>query len=550
MSTELGKAYVQIIPSAEGIKGEITKALGGEAESAGKDAGSSFGSAFSTGLKAAGKVMAVGLAAVGTAAVAVGKQAIEAFADYEQLVGGVETLFKGSAGAVQEYAANAYKTAGLSANEYMETVTGFSASLLQSLGGDTEQAAKVADMAISDMSDNANKMGSSMEAIQTAYQGFAKQNYTMLDNLKLGYGGTKTEMERLLADATALSGIEYDIDSLADVYEAIHVIQGELDITGTTAKEASTTISGSLASMKSAWQNLLVGIADDNADFETLVGNFVDSVVTTGENIIPRVDSILGGLGELITQAAEKLVPIVVETLINNLPKIVESGVKLVATLTTAIVGAIPNLVKAIPEIIKAIVKGLADGWPQIKQAGSELVQMVGNGVKSVVSSAARWGRDLIQNFINGIKAKIGALKSAVSNIASTVKSLIGFSEPKEGPLSNFHTFAPDMMQLFANGIMDNKGLIKDAMSDIAGLTASSYETRFAVNASADGWRRTMATTSPAVSEDEPSNANAIAAAVAQALNGAIVNMDGRKVGALVTNYQRSAARTSGAAFG
>jgi len=421
MSTELGKAYVQIIPSAEGIKGKITEALGGEAESAGKGAGASFGSAFGSGLKVAGAAMAAGIAAAGTAAVKVGKDAIGAFADYEQLVGGVETLFKGSAEAVQEYAANAYKTAGLSANEYMETVTGFSASLLQSLGGDTEQAAKVADMAISDMADNANKMGTPMESLRAAYQGFAKQNYTMLDNLKLGYGGTKTEMERLLADATALSGIEYDINSLNDVYEAIHVIQGELDITGTTSKEASSTISGSLAATKSAWQNLLVGIADENADFEVLASNFVDSVVTTGENIIPRVESILVGLGEMITQAADKLVPIVVDTLIANLPQIVESGVKMIATLTTAIVGAIPNLVRSIPDIIMAIVNGLADGWPQMKQAGIDLLNMVGNGIASLWDSVKEWGGQLIQKLIEGILGKARDLVSAVGNIVGSV---------------------------------------------------------------------------------------------------------------------------------
>ena len=192
--------------------------------------------------------------------VAITKSAIANYAEYEQLVGGVDTLFKDSSKKVQEYANNAYKTAGISANEYMETVTSFSASLLQSLGGDTDKAASVADMAITDMSDNANKMGTDIGRIQDTYQGFAKQNYTMLDNLKLGYGGTKTEMERLLKDATAISGVKYDISNLNDVYQAIHVIQGELDITGTTAKEASTTIQGSISSMKSAWTNLITSM--------------------------------------------------------------------------------------------------------------------------------------------------------------------------------------------------------------------------------------------------------------------------------------------------
>ena len=197
---------------------------------------SSLSSKLGSGLATAAKVGAAAVAAAGTAIVAIGKQAVEQYAEYEQLVGGVETLFKQSSDVVQQYAANAYKTAGMSANEYMETVTSFSASLLQSLGGDTEAASKYADMAITDMSDNANKMGTSMESIQNAYQGFAKQNYTMLDNLKLGYGGTKEEMQRLLDDAEKLSGVEYDISSYADIVDAIHVVQTEMGITGTTAK--------------------------------------------------------------------------------------------------------------------------------------------------------------------------------------------------------------------------------------------------------------------------------------------------------------------------
>ena len=244
-------------------------------------------SAMGSAISAVGKFSAAAVAAGATAVAALTKSAVESYADYEQLVGGVETLFKDSAGIVQEYAANAFQTAGLSANDYMETVTGFSASLLQSVGGDTEEAARIADQAITDMADNANKMGSSIESIQNAYQGFAKQNYTMLDNLKLGYGGTKQEMERLLADAEKLSGVHYDISNLNDVYEAIHVVQGELGITGTTAEEASTTIQGSAAAMKAAWQNMLTGIADENADFDGLINNLVESVATFGENILP-----------------------------------------------------------------------------------------------------------------------------------------------------------------------------------------------------------------------------------------------------------------------
>ena len=221
--TELGKAYVQIVPSAQGISGSISNAIGGEADSAGQKAGSAIGS------KIKGAIVAAG---IGTAL----KNTILEGAALEQSIGGIETLFKDSANTIKGYAVDAWKTAGVSANEYMELATSFSASLLQSLSGDTQEASKYTQMAITDMSDNANKMGTDMQSIQWAYQGFAKQNYTMLDNLKLGYGGTKAEMERLLADAQKITGVKYDINSLADVYEDIHVIQGEIGITVTTAK--------------------------------------------------------------------------------------------------------------------------------------------------------------------------------------------------------------------------------------------------------------------------------------------------------------------------
>ena len=254
---------------------------------------SSFADKLKTGLAAAAKVgvAAIGAAAAGIAALT--KASVENYAEYEQLVGGVDTLFKQASDTVQQYAANAYKTAGMSANEYMNTVTSFSASLIQSLGGDTEKAAVVADQAITDMSDNANKMGTSIDMIQNAYQGFAKQNFTMLDNLKLGYGGTKEEMERLLKDAQKISGIKYDISSFADITEAIHVMQEEMGIAGTTAAEASETIEGSINSMKSAWSNLVTGLADENSDLDKLINNFVDSTATAAKNIIPRVEQTL-----------------------------------------------------------------------------------------------------------------------------------------------------------------------------------------------------------------------------------------------------------------
>ncbi len=254
------------------------------------------------GLKTAFVSVTAAVTATSAAVGVFAKQALNAYGDYEQLTGGVETLFKDSADIVMNYANNAYKTVGLSANEYMETVTGFSASLLQSLGGDTEKAAHVADQAITDMADNANKMGTAMESIQYAYQGFAKQNYMMLDNLKLGYGGTKEEMQRLLADAEKLSGQKFDLSSYADIVEAIHVVQTEMGITGTTAKEAASTIQGSVAAAQSAWANLVTGIADENADLDALIDNFINSAATAADNIIPRITQILTGMGQAIQQ--------------------------------------------------------------------------------------------------------------------------------------------------------------------------------------------------------------------------------------------------------
>lgn len=252
---------------------------------------SSIFSKLGSGLKVVGAGMAIAAGAAGAAAYGLSKQVIGAYGEYEQLIGGVETLFGNAADKVEAYADRAFQTAGMSANAYMETVTGFSASLLQSLGGDTDKAADVANQAVTDMSDNANKMGSDITSIQNAYQGFAKQNYTMLDNLKLGYGGTKEEMQRLLDDAGKISGIKYDLSSFADLTEAIHVVQTEMGITGTTAKEATETIQGSIAGMSSAWQNLLSGLGNADADVGKLVDNVVEQFGYVVKNITPVLDN-------------------------------------------------------------------------------------------------------------------------------------------------------------------------------------------------------------------------------------------------------------------
>ena len=403
-------------------------------------------SAMGSAISAVGKFSAAAVAAGATAVAALTKSAVESYADYEQLVGGVETLFKDSAGIVQEYAANAFQTAGLSANDYMETVTGFSASLLQSVGGDTEEAARIADQAITDMADNANKMGSSMESIQNAYQGFAKQNYTMLDNLKLGYGGTKQEMERLLADAEKLSGVHYDISNLNDVYEAIHVVQGELGITGTTAEEASTTIQGSAAAMKAAWQNMLTGIADENADFDGLINNLVESVATFGENILPRIETALSGVGKLISGLA----PIIVEALPglveNVLPGFIDAIMEVVNSIVEAIPEVIPVLIQALVDIVMQLIECLAENLPTIIEAViqgleqimnslaenlptiiSGITQMLLQVVQVIISNAPQFLQAFLNLLLSFAQAELQALPQIIAALPTLINGIIDF---------------------------------------------------------------------------------------------------------------------------
>ena len=369
---------------------------------------SGLSSKLGNGLKTAAKIGTAAVAAAGTAIVAIGKQAIEQYADYEQLVGGVETLFKQSADVVQQYADNAYKTAGMSANEYMETVTSFSASLLQSLDGDTAAAAEKANLAITDMSDNANKMGTSMEMIQNAYNGFAKQNYTMLDNLKLGYGGTKEEMARLIKDASKLDkSIKANDMSFGNIVKAINAVQTEMGITGTTAKEASTTISGSVSSMKSAWKNLVTGIASDNADLDTLIGNFVQSAETAAGNIIPRLTQILSGMGSAIEQLAPVLSAEIPNLITSVLPSLVSSGAQLVVGLVTGIINALPELIAAVPGIIESFVNAISENLPSILEAGKTLLSMFTSGVSSAVPEFIENLPQIVDEFLGFITEKL-----------------------------------------------------------------------------------------------------------------------------------------------
>lgn len=396
---------------------------------------SGLGEKLKSGLATAGKVAVAGVAAGATAIGALGTKAVEAYADYEQLVGGVETLFKDSQDQVMDYANNAYKTAGLSANEYMETVTSFSASLLQSLDGDTSAAADKANLAITDMSDNANKMGTDMTSIQNAYQGFAKANYTMLDNLKLGYGGTQAEMERLLADAEKISGIKYDISSYADIVDAIHVVQTEMGITGTTAEEAASTIQGSFGMMKSAWQNLVTGMADPSQDLGVLVGNFTESVVTFGNNVIPRIQELLPRIVEattsLIGTVSEQL-PAILGTV---LPSLVEGATNLVTGLMAALPSVLSVLADVAPTVINTLVPALIELLPQITQTGIDVIVSLAQGIADALPQLIPAATDAIikivevltspDNLGNLIDAALAIILALVDGLVDATPKLI-----------------------------------------------------------------------------------------------------------------------------
>lgn len=474
MATELAKAYVQIIPSADGIKGKLSEALGGEASSAGDSAGKSAGFSLASSIK---KVIVA--AGIGTAL----KTAISEGADMQQSLGGIETLFKDSSNKVIENAKNAYKTAGLSANAYMETVTGFSASLLQGLAGDTDKAADVADMALTDMADNANKMGTSMDLIQNAYQGFAKQNYTMLDNLKLGYGGTKTEMERLLSDATKISGIEYNLDNLSDVYEAIHVIQGELDITGTTAKEAASTLSGSLAAMKSAFSNVLgnLTLGEDIGPSLQALGDTVFTFITG--NLVPMVGNILSNLPEVLDSALSMAVR-GLNIAAENADTLVQNGIDLIGELVVGIISALPYLAEAAVNIVTGlgsaiintdwvgvatdIINKLRDNMAlassEILGTDGSIIQAVSKSITEKLPEVLKNGIEITSNIANGILQNLPNIITSIGSILSQMLDFIMQNLPSIlqaggmllknlalGILNNLPTILTSIAQVLAN---------------------------------------------------------------------------------------------------
>lgn len=455
--SDIGKAYVQIVPSAKGLEGAISGQLDGEASKAGQSAGTSIVSTLKKVFIAAG----IGKALLST---------LTEGGKLQQSLGGIETLFKDNADRVKGYAKEAYRTTGLSANAYMENVTGFSASLLQSLGGDTKKAAETANMAMIDMADNSNKMGTSMEAIQNAYQGFAKQNYTMLDNLKLGYGGTKKEMERLLKDAQKITGVKYDINNLNDVYEAIHVIQGELDITGTTAKEASTTLTGSFNAMKASFQDVLGALALGEG-LEPALQGLAGTVSTfLFGNLIPMIGNILAQLPGMLITFVQIALPQFVQMgtdMINSLasgfdfgmdgfwanfseminvflteylPQFLETGVSLITELTNGLISALPNVITGMGEILDTMLVICFDALPKILQAGYDIIKNLALGIwnnlpaitKSIVDVLDKLLRTILDNlpqFLEKGIELIGRMAMGIWNnlpqIISTLTNLL-----------------------------------------------------------------------------------------------------------------------------
>ena len=428
----------------------------------------SFADKLKTGLATAAKVGAAALGAAATGVAALTKASVDQYAEYEQLVGGVDTLFKEASNTIQQYASNAYKTAGVSANTYMEQATAFSASLIQSLGGDTEAAAEYANQAIMDMSDNANKMGTDIESIQQTYQSLMRGNYAMLDNLKLGYGGTKSELERLVADAEKLTGQALDPAKFSDVITAIHAVQENIGITGTTAKEAATTIEGSIGMMQAAWQNLLAGFGNEDADLGQLIGNFTSSVETAAQNVVPRITQILSGLGTAIQQLAPIISSEIPSLLSSMLPALISAGSQLLVGLVTGLVGALPELAASIPEIVTTIYNSIVAAGPELLTAGTQLLSMLANGIMTgipmLASTAVTMMSSLGQYLRNNLPSLMQAGLEAVSNFTASLRENAGLVI--DGALS----LAKSLAQGLADSIPTIVENVPEIITNIAGV--------------------------------------------------------------------------------
>lgn len=419
---------------------------------------SGIGSRITGALGTAAKVGVAAVAALGTATVAVGKSALDAFADYEQLVGGIDTLFKNSSSKMQQYAASAYQTAGVSANRYMEISTSFAASLISSLGGDTAAAADMANMAIQDMSDNANKMGTDLEVVQEAYQSLARGNYEMLDSLKLGYGGTKSELERLLSDAEQIAAAQgmvrdFSVDSYADVVEAIHLVQDEMGITGTTAKEAASTISGSVNMAKGAWENWLAGLGNENADMGALTDQLVQSVVTAGENVIPRVGEIMTSLGETVQEHAPQAFAGLGEIVLNSVPPdvreallafwgMLQSVIESVAPIITErLIPAFQTLVSNVAPLIEALTP-VAEFLGQVLAIAFTFVVEVINALIVAITTVINWFMNLGTELQNAATAASDFVNNVVTFMSELPGKITGFLS---GVISSLATWVTDM---------------------------------------------------------------------------------------------------------
>ena len=535
---ELGKAYVQIVPSAQGIKSALTEMFDEETDGLGEQTGQSIGQELIGTLK---KVIA---------AAGIGKiisDSINMGGALQQSLGGVETLFKDSADTVKAYAAQAYKTVGLSANDYMEQTTSFAASLLSSVSQDTQAAADLANMAMVDMADNSNKMGTSMQDIQNAYQGFAKQNYTMLDNLKLGYGGTQAEMQRLLKDAEKLSGVHYDLGNLADMYSAIHVIQKEMDITGTTAKEASTTLTGSFAAMKAAAENVLADWST-GADLTAPLQGLVETAQTfLVGNLLPMIGNVLAGIPELVytlvpeilqsgtqlvTSLAEGFTQGIPDFLSNALPQLlqfteelranagvfVDAGLNLITQLLNGLIAGLPDLIAYVPDIIINICGIINDNMPKILAEGvSIIVQLVVGIVKAVPDLLANWkkilqavlsvisainwlniGKNILTGVANGVKSMgssmLNAFKGGFSSALNWIKSL-----PSQAV-----QWGKNLIQSFINGLTGKGGAVG------AGAIAATAGATIAKTASGNDWSSVWADANADVADSAQSMAEVV----------------------------------------
>ena len=496
---ELGKAYIQVIPTTKGIKGELESQMGDAGESAGKKSGARIGTAIKNAIVAVGIGEAI-------------KSAVTAGADLQQSFGGLDTIYGEASDAAKRYAAEA-AASGISANDYAEQAVSFGASLKQALGGDTVKAAEAANTALLDMADNAAKMGTDIGAIQNAYQGFAKGNYTMLDNLKLGYGGTRTEMERLLKNAQEISGVEYDIDNLGDVYDAIHVIQGDLGLTGVAADEAATTFSGSLGAMKAAAQNVLGNLAlgEDigpslevlgqtvstflSANLFPMVSNIVSTlpsalaglITTLAPQLIPAgvelLVNLMNGLAEtvpdLLIQVAA-MIPDIVSTLLDNLPALVEGAVNLFVGIVQAIPIILPDLIKAVIGMIPQIVQTLIRATPQIFKGALQmlggLLQAIPNVLKAAVTGLWDIGSNLVKGLWNGINDVTGWILDKIrgfgNSILSGIKGIFGIHSPSK----EMEWMGQMLDQGLARGITGGVGVVDDAMGELGARTMNGFD--------------------------------------------------------------------------